>query len=225
MLTQKNKACHRVIDIECLLSALGAGCPSRCVRAVRVANIKRRTRLRKVFDEQDTQSRPEPNARNLLLRAHQEHALPSGANIMLRTRPRNVLDEQETQTRPEPNSRNLFLRAHHEHGTRPMLLMSKTPSQDQSRTLAIYIFFRAHSEHGGGARAMILTRTNTRLRPEPNSRNFFLRAHQEHALRGSSRCLRPMQMMLGPVKISTPRGQTSAPGGVAAPKILPRDFL
>ena len=141
-----------------------AGCwMSESMCAVGVANIKRRARPRKVLDEQDTQSRPGPNSHNLFLRAHQEHALPSGANIMLRTRPRNVLDEQDTQTRPEPNSRNLFL--------------------------------RAHPEHGGGARAMILTRTNTRLRPEPNSRNLFLRAHQEHALPGSSRCLRPMQMM------------------------------
>jgi hypothetical protein len=118
-----------------------AGCwMSESMCAVGVANIKRRTRPPKVLDEQDTQSRPGPNSRNLFLRAHQEHALPSGANIMLRTRPRNVLDEQDTQTRPEPNSRNLFLRAHQEHGARTMLLMSKTPSQDQSRTLAISSF-------------------------------------------------------------------------------------
>jgi len=51
-----------------------------------------------------------------------------------------LLMRTNTQSRPEPNSCNLFLRAHQEHGARTLLLVSKTPSRDQSRTLAISSF-------------------------------------------------------------------------------------
>jgi len=73
-------------------------------------------------------------------RAELLQSLPSGSS---RTRrPHTALGEQDTQSRPEPNSRNLFLRAHQEHGggARTLLLVSKTPSRDQSRTLAISSF-------------------------------------------------------------------------------------
>jgi hypothetical protein len=100
-------------------------------------------------------------------------------------RPRSALDEDQhpvktraelLQSLPSGSSRT----------RRPHTALDEQDTQSRPEPNSRNLFLRAHQEHGGGARAVLLMRTNTQSRPEPNSRNLFLRAHQEHALPGPS---------------------------------------
>ena len=93
--------------------------------------------------------------------------------------PRNALDEQDTQSRPEPSSRNLFLRAHQEHASSRFIVMPEAhadaaPVKEQTCGAATNIKRRTRPRNA-------LDEQDTQSRPEPSSRNLFLRAHQESA--------------------------------------------